>query len=117
MLDRQDALLVRIIVGLYSFHQDKPLYECLMLKARELNLLSATATQGRMGLAAIDVRLARKSLAGPWDTPIVIELVDLPDRIREFIEAAEPLLANTRTTVQEVTMLSAKSSAAEKEAR
>lgn len=102
---RRDAVLLRIVVGQYAFHDKKPLAECILLKAREMNLQSGTILQSRMGFTSVAAERARNALHGAWDTPLVLELVDSPERISAFLVASEALLGEARITAQEVTSI------------
>ena len=106
MLVRKDAVLLRIVVGLYEHHDKMPLSECLMLKARALNLQSGAVVPTRMAFKSSNSTQAQKSVHRGWDIAIVLELVDTRDRINAFIEASEHLLLEARLTIQEVTSLS-----------
>ena len=104
MLAEQDAILLRIVVGQYEHHDKQRLYECLLLKARELNLHSGTVVQGRMGFGPPRAGLA-KSAVGVWDVPEIVELLDIPEKIQAFIYASHELLLTASMSLQEVTLL------------
>ena len=104
MLVRQDALLLRILVGQYEFRGKRPLYECLLLKARELNLHSGAVVQGRMGFGPSRAGFARTA-TGTWDLPEIVELLDTSEKIEAFMDASHDLLLNVPMSLQEVTLL------------
>ncbi len=85
----EQAVMLRVFIGESDRHGGKPLYEQIVLKARELNLAGATVTRGILGFGA-DSRLhSAKLLDLSEDLPIVIEIVDTQeniDRILPFID-------------------------------
>ena len=100
----QDAILLRIVVGQYEHHDNRRLYECILLKARELNLRSGAVVQGRMGFGPPRAGLARSAI-GPWDVPEIVELLDTPEKVNAFIDASYELLLNAQMSLQKVTLL------------
>ena len=84
-LDRNGCLL-RILIGEGSKHKGKPLYEWLVLRARELGLAGATVTRGVMGFGANSRIHTAKILRLSEDLPIVIEIVDTREKIERYLE-------------------------------
>ncbi|HAD81455.1 MAG: hypothetical protein A2509_07380 [Candidatus Edwardsbacteria bacterium RIFOXYD12_FULL_50_11] len=85
----EQAVLLRVFIGENDKHNGKPLYEQIVLKARELNLAGATVLRGILGFGA-DSRLhSAKLLNLSEDLPVVIEVVDTKeniDRLMPFID-------------------------------
>lgn len=85
----EEGLLLRIFIGETDKYEGKPLYEQIILKARELHLAGATATRGIMGFGA-DSRLhTAKILRLSEDLPIIIEIVDTEahlDKLMPFLD-------------------------------
>lgn len=80
-----DAMLLRILIGETDRLHGRPLYEQIVLKARELNMAGATVLRGVMGFGA-DSRLhTAKILRLSEDLPIVIELVDTEENINKLL--------------------------------
>ena len=88
--EEKDAL-VRIFIGENDRYDGKPLYEAIVLKARELDLAGATVLRGIMGFGA-DSRIKSARILGlSTDLPIVVEIVDTPenmDRLMPFLDEA-----------------------------
>ena len=72
----EDAVLFRIFVGESDRWQHQPLYEAIVLKARELHLAGATVLRGPMGFGAASRIHTAKILRLSMDLPMVIEIVD-----------------------------------------
>ena len=72
----EEGQLLRIFVGESDKHDGKPLYEWLVLKAREQGLAGATVLRGIEGFGAHSRLHTAKILRLSEDLPIVVELVD-----------------------------------------
>jgi len=81
----EQGQLLRIFIGEDDTFKGKPLYEAIVLKARELNLAGATVLRGTMGFGANSRLHTAKILRLSEDLPIVIEIVDTPDNIEKLI--------------------------------
>jgi len=81
----QEGWLLRIFIGESDRHTGRPLYEWLVLKAREQGLAGATVLRGMMGYGAHSrlhtFKVERLSL----DLPIVVELVDTREKLEAFL--------------------------------
>lgn len=80
-----EAKLLRIFIGESDKQRGKPVYEEIVLKARESGLAGATVTKGIMGFGANSKIHTAKLLTLSEDLPIVIELVDNIEKIEKFI--------------------------------
>jgi PII-like signaling protein len=93
-------LLLRLFLGEADQHDGKPLYEWLVLKAREQGLAGATVLRGIMGFGAHSrlhtFRIERLSL----DLPIVVEIVDVRDKIERFLALIDPIIREGLATVE-----------------
>ena len=89
----EEGMLLRIFIGETDKYQGKPLYEQIVLKARELNLAGATVARGIMGFGADSRMHTSKILQLSNDLPIVIELVD----VQEKLDLLMPFLDETVT--------------------
>jgi len=101
----QDALLLRIFLGESDRADGRPLYEALVLKAREMGLAGATVLRGPMGFGQAARLHTTKILQLSSDLPVVIEIVDAEDRIREFLAAAEPMMDAGLVTLEKATVI------------
>ncbi len=101
----EDAMLVRIFVGEDDRSDGKPLYEALVLKARELGLAGATVLRGPMGFGHASRLHTAKILRLSGDLPMIIEIVDAEARIATFLAAIEPMMGSSLVTLEKVKVL------------
>ena len=77
----EDALLLRIFIGESDRHGHKPLYEAIVLKAREMHLAGATVLRGPMGYGASSRIHTAKIIQLSMDLPFIVEIVDTEEKI------------------------------------
>lgn len=87
----QEGTLLRVFIGEADKHEGKPLYEWIVLKAREQGLAGATVLRGMMGYGA----KTRQIHTFRFDTlsedlPIIVEIVDTSEKLDTFLELIEP---------------------------
>jgi len=96
----QEGCLLRIFIGESDRHSGKPLYEWIVLKAREQGLAGATVLRGMMGYGAHSrlhtVRIERLSL----DLPLVVEIVDTREKIEAFLGLIDGDIAEGLATIE-----------------
>src|SRR5947207_10621159 len=90
----EQATLLRIFIGESDHWQHKPLYEALVLKAREMHLAGATVLRGPMGFGASSRLHTTKILRLSEDLPLVIEIVDSEDKINGFLPTLDNMMAS-----------------------
>ncbi len=79
--------LLRIYFGENDRYHGKPLYEAIVLKAKEMGLSGSTVIRGVQGFGAHSVVIHKaKILRLSEDLPILVEIVDIPERIMAAIE-------------------------------
>lgn len=96
------ALLLRIFIGESDEFERRPLYEAIVLKAREMGLAGATVLRGPMGFGRSSRLHTAKILRLSEDLPLVIELVDAEPRIEALLEALQPMLGSALVTLEAV---------------
>src|SRR5260221_5515791 len=101
----RDAVLLRIFVGESDRHDHHPLYEAIVLKAREAHLAGATVLRGPMGFGKSSRLHTAKSLRLSMDLPIVIEIVDSEQKIRPFLPILDGILAGGLVTMEKVQVI------------
>jgi hypothetical protein len=99
-LPREGSLL-RIFIGEADKHEGKPLYEWIVLKAREYELAGATVLRGMMGFGANtrQIHTFRFDTLSE-DMPIVVEIVDVADKLEKFLEVIEPQIQAGLVTIE-----------------
>ncbi len=101
----RDALLLRIYVGEDDKAGHKPLYEAIVLKAREMGLSGATVLRGPMGFGHSSTLHTTKILRLSQDLPLVIEIVDNEQAIAAFVAAIEPMMGSALVTTEKVKVI------------
>jgi PII-like signaling protein len=101
----EDALLLRIFIGESDRHDGRPLYEAIVLKARELHLAGATVLRGPMGFGRSSRLHTAKILRLSADLPLVIEIVDAEERTEMFLRALEPMMGSGLVTLEKVRVI------------
>lgn len=96
-----EGSLLRIFIGEADKYEGKPLYEWIVLKAREHELAGATVLRGMMGFGAN----TRKIQTFRFDTlsedmPIIIEIVDVQDKLEKFLATIEPHILAGLVTIE-----------------
>src|SRR6058998_1753629 len=94
----QDAVLLRIFLGENDRAGHAPLYEAIVLKARELHLGGATVLRGPMGFGHSSRMHTAKILRLSMDLPIVIEIVDGEEKIEAFLPQLEEMMSGGMVT-------------------
>ena len=101
----RDAVLLRIFIGESERSGHKPLYEAIVLKARELQLGGATVLRGPMGFGRSSHLHSAKILRLSEDLPMVIEIVDSQAKIDAFIPVLDKMMGSGLITVEKVQVL------------
>jgi hypothetical protein len=100
-----DAVLLRIFLGESDRWEHQPLYEALVLKARERHLAGATVLRGPMGFGKASRLHTAKILRLSDDLPLVIEIVDSEEKINAFLPELDKMLGGGLVTLEKVTVL------------
>jgi hypothetical protein len=98
----RDAMLLRVFIGEADEWHGKSLYEQIVLKARERKLAGATVLRGPMGFGKSSHLHTAKILRLSMDLPIVIEIVDSEEKIREFLPILDEMVAGGLVTLERV---------------
>lgn len=100
-----EATLLRIFIGESDRWEHQPLYEAIVLKAREAHLAGATVLRGPMGFGKSSRLHTAKILRLSMDLPIVIEIVDSEEKINAFLPALEVMIGGGLVTLEKVKVL------------
>ena len=101
----KQAVLLRIFIGENDRSDGRPLYEAIVLKAREQHLAGATVLRGPMGFGHSSRLHTAKILRLSEDLPFVVEIVDTEDKIKGFVEAIDSMMGSGLITLEKVQVL------------
>jgi PII-like signaling protein len=100
-----EAVLLRVFIGESDRWEHKPLYEAVVLKARELHLAGATVLRGPMGFGKSSRLHTAKIPRLSIDLPLVIEIVDSEEKIRAFLPELDRMITGGLVTLEKVQVL------------
>ena len=100
-----EAVLLRIFIGESDRAGHQPLYEAIVMKAREMHLAGATVLRGPMGFGKSSRLHTAKILRLSMDLPIVIEIVDAEEKIQQFLPVLDGMLKGGLVTTEKVTVI------------
>ena len=101
----RDAVLLRIFIGEDDKADHRPLYEAIVLKAREMHLAGATVLRGPMGFGHSSVLHTTKIVRLSQDLPLVIEIVDSEEAINSFVDVIEGMMGSALVTTEKVKVI------------
>ena len=101
----RDSLLLRVFVGENDHHGHHPLYEAIVLKARELHLAGATVLRGPMGFGKSSRLHTAKILRLSMDLPLVIEVVDSEEKIQAFLPLLDEMMKGGLVILEKVRVI------------
>ncbi len=101
----EEATLLRIHLGESDRVQGRPVYEAIVMRARELHLAGATVLRGSMGFGKSSRLHTAKVLRLSGDLPVVVEIVDAEERIQAFLPELDGLLGGGLVTLERVRVL------------
>jgi PII-like signaling protein len=100
-----EAMLLRIFIGESDRWKHQPLYEALVLKAREAHLAGATVLRGPMGFGKSSRLHTSKILRLSMDLPMIIEIVDSAEKINSFLPVVDGMMRGGLITLEKVTVI------------
>ena len=101
----RDAMLLRVLIGEDDKYEGRPLYEAIVLAAREAGLAGATVLRGPMGFGHSSRLHTTKILRLSEDLPLIIEIVDSEERIWAFLPRLDPMMGSGLVTLEKVQVL------------
>lgn len=101
----EDGYLLRIFVGESDKHGHRPLYEAIVLKAREQGLAGATVLRGLMGFGKHSILHTAKILRLSEDLPMVVEIVDSLEKIEQFLPLLDEMISDGMVTLERVRVI------------
>jgi len=100
-----EGQLLRIFIGESDRWHGKPLYEAIILRARELGVAGATMLRGMMGYGAASRIHTAKILRLSEDLPIVVEIVDSKERIESLLPMIDEMVQEGLVTLENVRVI------------
>src|SRR5581483_4044532 len=96
----QNAVLLRIFFGEDERHGHQPLYEAVVMKAREHHLAGATVLRGPLGFGHSSRIHTTKVLRLSQDLPMVVEIVDSEEKINAFLPVLDGMIGSGLVTLE-----------------
>jgi len=106
----EEGYLLRVFVGESDKSGHRPLYEEIVLKAREAGLAGATVLRGVMGFGKNSILHTAKILRLSEDLPMVIEIVDSLEKVEAFVPTLDEMIKDGLVTIEKVRVIHYKSS-------
>jgi uncharacterized protein len=100
-----DAVLLRVFFGEDDKFGRLPLYEAIVLKAREMHLAGVTVLRGATGFGHSSRIHTTKILRLSQDLPIVLEIVDAKEKIDTFLPVLDGMMSSGLITLEKVKVL------------
>ncbi len=97
-----ESVLLRVFIGESDRWEGRPLYEAIVLKAREQHLAGATVLRGAMGFGKSSRLHTTKILRLSYDLPVVIEVTDSEEKINAFLPVLDGMIGGGLVTLEKV---------------
>jgi uncharacterized protein len=97
--------LLRIFVGESDRCGHRPLYEVIVEEARKRGMAGATVLRGTLGFGAHSRIHTSRILRLSEDLPMVIEIVDTPERIEAFLPDLDQMMDEGMVTLEKVRII------------
>ena len=101
----EDGYLLRIFIGESDKWKGRPLYEAIVMKAREIHMAGATVLRGPMGFGAQSRLHSSKLLRLSEDLPLIIEIVDAKEKIDELMPFVDEMVQEGLVTLEPVQVI------------
>lgn len=106
----EQGYLLTIFIGESDKAGRRPLYEAIVLKAREAGLAGATVLRGVMGYGKNSVLHTAKILRLSGDLPMIIEIVDSLEKVEAFLPTLDGMITDGLVTLEKIRVIQYKSS-------
>ena len=101
----RDAMLLRIFIGENDRADGLPLYEAIVLKAREAQIAGATVLRGPMGFGRSSRLHTTKILRLSEDLPFIVEIIDTEEKINAFLPILDGIMGSGLVTLEKVQVI------------
>ncbi len=113
----EEGYLLRIFIGESSRYENTPLYEWIVVKARQFGVAGATVVRGMMGYGANSRIRTASILRLSEDLPIIIELIDTREMLEQFLELVDPVIGEGLVTFEKMHIHMYRATGADKKKR
>ncbi len=100
-----EAKLLRVFIGESDKYEGRPLYQAIVELARQRELAGATVLRGYVGFGANSRIHSARIMRLSEDLPMVIEIVDEPERITAFAAELDGMIGEGLVTVEKVEVI------------
>lgn len=100
-----ESELLRVFVGEEDHYHGRRLYEAIVLKAREMGMAGATVVHGMMGFGAHSRMHTPRLLRLSEGLPVIIEIVDTPERIEAFLPILDEMVDEGLVTLEQIKVI------------
>lgn len=100
-----EAELLRIFIGEADKYEGKPLYETIVKLARQKGMAGATVIRGLMGFGADSRMHTAKILRLSEDLPVIIEIVDEPEKIEALLPELDHMIEEGLVTIEKIRVI------------
>ena len=97
-----EAKLLRVFIGESDKFEGRPLYQAIVERARLRELAGATVLRGYLGYGANSRIHSARIMRLSEDLPMVIEIVDEPERIAAFAAELDGMIGEGLVTMEKV---------------
>lgn len=101
--------LLRIFIGESDRHGGQPLYTAIVERARREGLSGATVFKGIEGFGGHSVVHAARVFDLSTDLPVLVEILDTPERIAAFVPVLDEMVHEGLITLETVEVIRYKS--------
>jgi len=105
MKSQSEGQLLRIFIGESDHWEGRPLYEAIVHRAREAGLAGATVIRGLEGFGAHSRLHTTRILRLSEDLPVVVEIVDVAEKIEAFLPALDEMVDEGMVTLEKVRVI------------
>jgi PII-like signaling protein len=99
------AKMLRIFLGEADKWHDEPLYDAIVKKLRMMDIAGATVYRGILGYGAKGREHKQSFLHVSRDLPIMLSVIDAPEKIRAAAEVIEGMLEDGLLVISDVEMV------------
>jgi len=105
MYKSETATLLRVFIGESDKYKGSLLYEEIVLRARELNLLGATVIRAVAGFGSHNIIHTSKILDMFQDLPIIIEIIDKKEKLDQLMPFINETIGGGLITLQDIQII------------